>query len=511
MGENRKFTYNVIGSLIAYVLSLSISFFLSPYIIRSLGTAAYGFIGLSNTIISYTGLITVALNAMAGRFVSISYLKGDVKSANQYYSSVFYSNCLLGLFIAFLAIIFVVFIDKILSVPANILNDVRALFSLLVMSSIIGLLTNMFGISMFITNKLYLSSMRQIIGNILGSSIIAISFLLFRPHIWYIGINSVFVVLYSAFVNKKLHNKLTPDLRINFNFFDFKKVKELISAGSWNVINKISDILGQGMALLFANVFVGAVPMGKLSISKTLTTLCLGLFGSISGNYGPNFTKLYAEEKFQELNNEFKKSIKILSCFSTPLLCATVLCCENFYYLWLPNQDSVFLQKLTILGLIASIFSFPLQALWNIFTITNKLKYTSLSLLLESILSFSTIIIGMQFIQNQDNRLILIVVSLSCWGLVRNMTLLPLYGAYCLKQKIFYFYPTELRTLLSLTISMILNYTLLSMIDLPYTWFSLIFKVIIICIISFYVNIEIVLNTEEKKILYDFLKSKIHI
>lgn len=510
MGENRKFAYNVIASVVAFFLSTCISFFLTPYIVRSLGTAAYGFIGLSNSIISYTALITVALNAMAGRFISISYLKGNVTKANQYYSSVFFSNCILGGVILILAAIFVCFINKFLDVPDEILTDVRILFSLLVCSTIIGLVTNMYGISMFIRNELYLSSIRGIIGSIMGSTIIACAFIFFKPHVWYIGLNAVIITSYTAIADRMLHLKLTPDLRINIKSFDFSKVRELISAGSWNIINKLSDILGQGMDLLFANIFVGAGPMGKLSISKALCTLCLGLFGSISGNYGPNMTKLYAEGKMDELVDDFKKSMRVLSCFSAPILCSVVILCKPFYHLWMPEQDSSYLQILTCFGLMASLFSFPMQALWNIFTITNKLKFTSLSLLLESTLAFISIIVIMHFVHNPYWRLVAIVIARSGWGLIRNMTLLPLYGAYCLHRKIFLFYPTELKTLLALGISLIVCLFITNLYSID-SWVLLFASGFLTAGSAFILDMFIVLEKNDRKIVFGILKSKLHI
>ena len=72
---NRQIAVNMVATILSYGISLGISFFLTPYIVSRLGAAAYGFLGLSNNIIGYTSLITVALNSMAGRFVSIHYHK----------------------------------------------------------------------------------------------------------------------------------------------------------------------------------------------------------------------------------------------------------------------------------------------------------------------------------------------------------------------------------------------------------------------------------------------------
>ena len=69
MNPNKQLSLNFALSIINFVIGTAITFFLTPYIVSTLGRAAYGFIGLSSNIIGYTSLITIALNAMAGRFI----------------------------------------------------------------------------------------------------------------------------------------------------------------------------------------------------------------------------------------------------------------------------------------------------------------------------------------------------------------------------------------------------------------------------------------------------------
>ncbi len=45
---------NMIATAISFFVIFGINIFLTPFVVASLGTAAYGFVGLSNNIISYT-------------------------------------------------------------------------------------------------------------------------------------------------------------------------------------------------------------------------------------------------------------------------------------------------------------------------------------------------------------------------------------------------------------------------------------------------------------------------
>jgi O-antigen/teichoic acid export membrane protein len=77
MNEKKRFAINAFAQIFSFTVSLSITFFLTPYIVSHLGTAAYGFVGLAQNFVSYAQLITIALNSMAGRVISNSYNKGN--------------------------------------------------------------------------------------------------------------------------------------------------------------------------------------------------------------------------------------------------------------------------------------------------------------------------------------------------------------------------------------------------------------------------------------------------
>ena len=46
--SNKQMSVNIIASLVSFCVTMGINFFLTPYLVDSLGTDAYGFIGLAN-------------------------------------------------------------------------------------------------------------------------------------------------------------------------------------------------------------------------------------------------------------------------------------------------------------------------------------------------------------------------------------------------------------------------------------------------------------------------------
>lgn len=495
--KNVQLAINMTASFVTFAVNFCINFFLTPFIVGSLGTAAYGFVGLSNNVISYTQLITLALNSMASRFITVKYIQGDITSANKYFSSVFYSNLTLSGVILLIMMGCMLYLERIFTIPEHLVFDVKLLFSILVINTIIGLLTNVYAIATFIKNRLELSSIRQIIGYLIRAISLWGLFSFCVPHLWYIGITGMLVTIYTGITNYQYTSALTPDLKIDKKFYDWNKVVELLKSGAWNIISKLGDILGQGLDLVIANLFIDATAMGIFSITKNIPLLVLSLFQMIATVFAPLLTQLYAKGNREELLSELKKTIRILGFFSTIPLSFLYIFGEDFYKLWIPSENSELLQTLTILSCMGMAFAMPLEALWNIFTITNKLKYSSIVMFVNNILVFLTVIISIHFTNDAMTRLFVLATSRSIWGILRSWTFLPLYGAYCLNIPYKSLYPPIIKSILSLVLILLLGFTLKHHASIG-NWFELVFAALIITTISIACNMFLVLTRNDR-------------
>lgn len=504
-GENKQMAINMFASLIAFIVGLGVRFFLTPYIVNTLGAEAYGFIGLSLNILSYTSLITIALNSMAGRFVTIRYVEKDFTAANQYFSSVYYSNLILAAIILLIGIGAVSFLEYFVEIPTYLVIDVKLLFALLLLNTILNLIMEVWCGATFIKNRIDLSNIRNIIGNLLNACVLVSLFAFFTPHIWYMGIAGMALTIYTSIANYRLSKALTPELIVKRSYFDFTKIRELIKAGAWNVLSRLGDILGQGLDLIIANVCIGATAMGIFSLTKNVPLMVLSLFQMIASVFAPTLTRLYAERKKEELLEELKKSIRILGFFTTfPLACLFLLG-EDFYRLWLPSQDASLLQWLTIIGgLVGMTFAMPLEALWNIFTITNKLKYSTYTMLANNILVFSTVVCSMFIVEDPIIKLFVLAGARIFWGILRSLLFLPLYGAYCLGVSKTTFYSPILRSILSMVIVLLIGSFIILFLQRD-TWTLLMLNALVICILTTLVNSFIILQKQDLQ----FVKSKI--
>ena len=507
--NNRQLGINMIASMLSYFVSYAIYFFLTPYIVKELGVAAYGFVGLSNQIIGYSSLITIALNSMAGRFITIEYHKGNIEKANSYYSSVFYGNCIISVFLLIVSSILVIYLDRVINIPDDLIVDVKILFSFLAFNTILGLVANVYATATFIKNRLDYTNIRDVIGNFIKAGVLILFFTLLAPKVWYFGFTSLVLTLYVSYTNYRFTVKHTPDLCINKSYYDFSRIKELVISGVWNLITKLSTLLETGFNLLIANLFIGAELTGAFALSTTVPMMINSICAKMASNFAPSWTQLYALENKDSLRGEILKSIRIMGFIASIPISLFIVLGKDFYQLWVPTQDADLLFWLSVVGLLVMIVAMPLEPLWNIFTITNKVKKTSINLLEWSVAIFSCVLIGMFVTENPLARLFILASVRSVLATIRTLTFLPLFGAKCLGYKKTVFYPAILRNLICIG-GIILLSSLISFINMPVSWGALVLKALFVSAIGVVCNWFLSLNSSDRKYFMTIIRNKIH-
>ena len=313
MSEKKQFIFNFISSIAVFISNLVINFFLTPYVLNKLGTEAYGFIGLVNSIVSYISVVTVALNSLAGRYITLSYHKGDMIKAKEYMTSVFLANVVLAIIVFISSIYVTCNITQLINVPGYLISDVKITMIMAFANICFSLLSVVFSVAAFIKNKLYYNSFASIISVIIRIIIICGGFFLFVPHIWYYTFSGLLSAIVLLYLQRFYTKKLTPELKIDFKYFRIYKIFEIIKSGVWISLESLNKILQTGLDLLIANLFISTVATGLLSIAKTIPNILLQIPALVSGIFNPKLAKLYAENKSEQLIERFKFSVRFLT------------------------------------------------------------------------------------------------------------------------------------------------------------------------------------------------------
>lgn len=489
--------------MFAFAVSFIISFFISPLIVKTVGKETYGFLGVANNFTSYVMIVTVALNSLAGRFVSVYYHQNKKIETEQYFTSVFFANVFIVLLLLVPAIVFTLNVDRFLNVPTKSVQDVKVTFALVFLGFFVNLASSIFSVATFVANKIYLSSIRTIEANLLRLIILGISFVLFKPSIVFVAFALLVYYLFVAFTNYRYTKKLIPDIKIKWISFNIHKVFELIVSGCWSSITALSNVLLEGLDLLISNLMIDAGAMGTVSIVKTVPNMINQCLGSVLSVFTPQLTISYAKGDVHGMLAYLEYACKVVALIMALPVAFLVAFGKPFFSLWMPTENATTLWMLSLLSMGGLVFAGSVVIMYNMFTVTNHLKVPALATLVTGLLN--TVIVFT--LLNTTKLGVYAVVSVSSiLALGRNLIVNIPYSAKCVGVSPLKFYKIAFRSLLFVIIGSVIG-SVIAKIGQPSSWGILILYAGLMCILSIGVEFLLFFSKEEKNSLMVMFKT----
>lgn len=488
---------NLITGIGSLVMNLAVSFVLSSYIVKTIGEEANGFAQLANNFVLYASLLTVAFNSMAARFISLAYHNKEKTKVRQYYSSVILCNIVITGCLIPCTYFVVSNLENIVNIEnANVIH-VKILFACVFVNFFLTLFSSIFEICTFVLNKLYLKNVINAFRSILNAILLISTFSLFKPRIFYISVVALVLSIGILILMLCVKNRIMPELKFEPRCFKLWILKELFFSGIWNVVNQGGHLLMTGMDLLLSNIFVTPAMMGILSVAKTVPNAIFNLAGTINANFAPDLMITYSQNRKVELLNQLRSSMKISSILvSIPL----VTFCSfgfDFYQLWMPTLDAKLLTILSFLTCMSFIPWAGPQALYNVFTTANKLKVNSIAFLCTGVLN---IILVFWFLKFTNLGILAVAGVSSTLAIIRNLVITVPYTAKLLNLKWYVFYKDVLISLICCGICWAICIAVGKIIVIA-NWLTLAIAVLISCIIVLIIDVFVILNKNEKKIV----------
>lgn len=505
--ENMKTVINILCGVMEMAAGLLVSFFLSPYIIRTIGVEANGFVSLAQNFTTYAGLVVTALNGMAIRHITIAYVRKDYQKANLYYNSVFWGNLIIVAVLLLPSVFLVGNLDKLVDIPPQIIGDVKILFGLIFLSFFIQTAVPNWDCGTGVTNRLDRMYIPNVLLAFLRCAFLLAIFSVFGAKVWYISLVSLILnLLYLATAAHNTH-VLTPELKISYKLplCSAKAIEELVGSGIWNSIASAGNMLFNGLDLLVCNLSLGSTAMGVLSLSKTLPSFFLQFTETLRGAFGPELTIAYAKGDKKQITRLLCRDMKIAAVVVSIAAGGIIVMCDVFYSLWVPSQDAKLLQILTVLAILRWITDSGIYILANVFPTTDKVRYNAAGLIVSGIASITVTLLLVRF---TGWDLYAVAGVSSVVAIIRSMTFLIPVTSRFLGLKWYTFYPQVAQSVLSCAVIVGIGWVVRRVMPVD-TWVMFFLSSGIIAALGLGANMMIILNREERHYLISILRRKI--
>lgn len=384
--------WNAAFRFAAQFIAVCINLFLTPYIIRHLGVASYGIVGVINTMICYVAIATTSLTSTVGRNLTFSVEREAFQEANKQISTAVFG--LIRVFLVLLPPLCLVatFLDRLIVIPLELRSSAQAFFLLALLAFAVTTLSGPIGAAMFVRNRLDLSSAASLLRSFFFLfSIIGLFSALGASLLTY-GVGVLVSSVLLLFLHFQIHKHLLPGIRISPESYDPIILKEILSLGGWTTLTQIGALLFLQTDLLVANRVLGPVASGRLAAIAVIPLQLRVLAGLLSSLFGPTIAAFAARDDWQGFSEYLFGAIRLMTLFFALLVGVFCGSAHNILRIWLGPEFGALSPVVTVMTgyLVVSFSSFPSAAA---FLALGKVKIPAMMTLIMGALNVAVSII----------------------------------------------------------------------------------------------------------------------
>lgn len=303
---------NLAANLGNFAFNLLVGLWFTPYMIYHLGTASYGLIPLVTQITGYMVVVTIALNSVVGRFVTIAFEQHDDEEANRFFNTALFANAFLVLALLGPAVAATFYLERLIVVPPGQELQTRLLFACTVAAFFLAEIQSSFGVATFYMNRLDLQNAINVLQQAVRVAIIVGLFYWLRPQVWQVGLAGLLSMCIGWGWTIRLWRRLTPTLHISFACFKLAALRSLLSMGVWVSVNHVGAILFLAIDLLVVNRLFGSESTGRYAATLQWSGLLRTIASVVAGAFTPTIFYLYARNQMDDMVAYTRRAVKFV-------------------------------------------------------------------------------------------------------------------------------------------------------------------------------------------------------
>ena len=334
MSLTRTLVRNIASNWAGYAIQVAVAFFLTPYIIHSLGETRYGIWTLVIGLTGYYGLLDLGVASGMTQYLTRYLAANDIDNLNRSASTGFAALSGIG---------FLVFIASLtIAISASSLFRIQAASAAEVtwVLAIIGTSIAMQFV-FFTYSAVFTAVQRFDLSNVIGISTRILSavatVVCLNAGYGLIGLSLVVAGtnLIDYLIRWRVAGRLLPAMKISPKLVNRKSLQEVVSFGVWNSVSAGSARLISYTDALVIAAFMPVAAVAPFAIAATLRSYFDEIFVRVGFVFFPAVTKLDAQGDQAGLRKLYLVSSKFMLLGA--IVCGSIMMfwAQDFFRLWL--------------------------------------------------------------------------------------------------------------------------------------------------------------------------------
>lgn len=493
---------NLSLQVISFVVQVGIGIWLVPYLIKHLGRSAYGLTYIAGVMTQYVSLISYNISSSVNRFLTIALQRKNVDDANRVFNTAFFSYLAIVVLQipAFGLVIY--YASGIFTIPQELYRDAIILLTCSAISFLINLMVSVFGVPLYANNRLDISRSIDIARQVLRVTGIVVLFLTLGPTLRYVGYVDLAISVASCLTIVTIGKRIAPELRVDFHFYDWRKVKELTAMGWWLFVNHMGFLLFLRMDIWVCNRFIGAEEAGDYAAILQWSNLIRQTGTLLAAVTAPMIMIYYARSEIERLIHLSKLSVRVFSLVLAIPISLLCVFSEPLLRIWL-GESFARLWPLMLIMVSHLAINVGMMPLFSIQTAVNKVRWPGIVTLIMGIANLALAIFLAKYV---GWGIYGVAVAGAIVLTAKNALFTPIYGALILHQPWYTFLKSYISGLVFQGGLFIVAYILGSYVQ-PASWVHLGATCLIIGLVGLIVS-WFILSKRDRRLMIDLIPGR---
>lgn len=425
------------------------SLWVTSYIQRVMGVAAYGYIAVIVNLVNMAGIVTVALTSVCSRFIVIELEGKDCGRINQSFNTVFYALAAVAAACVPAFLILAFHITEIMNVSEGFAGQVSVLMLVVGFDFIVQLLQVPFLSVFYYEERMYYNYLVVILSNFAKMAVVLVLFTVWQPVVWGAYIGALFINIAALWAYYKYVRRHYPQIKANIVFFQIQKLKEILRMGIWVSFSKLAAVLLSSSSTYLANIWLGVYLAGIYGSVAQIQSILSFITVSVVNIFLPQMYKLYASGQKAGLAEYTTDGLKILSMILGIVVGGLMVFGDIFMGLWISKTYLAY-RALLVVCVCYLANAYAAEILNQLFVTIGKTKTPALVSVLAGVVN---VVLAAVFIKRFDMGVYGLALAQLAVFCVRSGIWMPVYAARCLNYQWNFFIKKQLACVLSMVVT----------------------------------------------------------
>ncbi|MBI5742126.1 MAG: oligosaccharide flippase family protein [Nitrospirae bacterium] len=385
--SSSKILSNAIANWGGYIINIAIAFFLSPFLVHTLGDTKYGIWSIVAALSGYMSLLEMGIGSALTRYVSKFQSSSDKENLLSSVNSALFLYAIIAGFILLLSPVTAAIVVRLVTVEENLKDIIKLLVIITSVNVSFLIISSTFrGIFQGLQRYDIINTTQVVIGICR-----AILFYLFLSQGY--GLISMGIIALAGSFSLLFISYLFMRKKYSFIHFDLKKVsrfglRSIFTYSAYTFINMIANQLTNYTGSFVIGYFMGAAAITYFSIAWSLTEYLKQFCMAFTRVFIPAISEYEAIGDYETIRKLYISGTKYTLIIVILFCLGIMMLGEPFIALWMGSKYSSSSAPVLIILIISQLFELPQLISYSVLFGLSKHKKLSYASLISAIVNF---------------------------------------------------------------------------------------------------------------------------